>query len=763
MRYIVNVYILIFVFIANLGMLSAVEKSPSEKVYRLGYRENFAPFEFTNKQGKASGYVVEFYKIIAEQLKFKLEFVPGNVQSLNELFNQNKIDVITSFNLDALSEKTEKENINNFFSSRHSYCDYIIIYNKDNHKIKTLDDLKKTKNLAINDDLLDLLLKQHNIKVKSACKMAKIVSQISTGEYDCAIVPDLQYYYCLTNENKYYDNIEIVSKPIATVPLCSKTHINDSVFFNAIDKIEIDSNLDVRLLDNIRKWINAPRKAYVDLVAHEKAKGNYKSFFKSVLGIIVVLALVIITILFIRLRKTIKDLRKKLDNIERKKEIQQIVYQISEDINNCDDINEIYNNIHFQINRLIPANNFFIAFYSEEKDLLEFVYFIDEYDTTPEPINPGNTLTGLVIDTKKPLLCDPEEFNKLVAEGKVDSVGAPSIDWLGVPLLESDKVIGAIVIQSYTEGIRYDSDDKELLLFVANQISLAIARKHSEQEIYKLNAELEQRVEERTHQLEDALVELKFENEERKRTQDALEKAQKELENAIVQEKELGEMKTRFVSIVSHEYRTPLTVILSSTYLMERYFDIREKQEFIKSLTNIQLSVKSMTNLLDDVLIIGKTEAGKITVINTEIKIYKLILSIIDDIKLTDKNNHTIEVLCENENIELNTDLNLFSKIMINLLSNAIKYSPAESLVTVNIVDSDQFIQVSVQDRGIGIPKDKRSHLFETYHRFNNVGAVAGTGLGLSIVKKFIDVMGGQISFVSEENVGSTFTVTLKK
>lgn len=246
--------------------------------------------------------------------------------------------------------------------------------------------------------------------------------------------------------------------------------------------------------------------------------------------------------------------------------------------------------------------------------------------------------------------------------------------------------------------------------------------------------------------------------------------AQADILNALAKEKELSELKSRFISTTSHEFRTPLTTINSSAELLEHYGEKWSVERKITHLHRIQASVTYMTKLLNDILVIGKVEAGKLKLSLEALDLEKFCRTLVEEIQLQDRNQHQIIFsIRSEEKSKVNMpffrlpemDKQLLRSILENLLSNGIKYSPKES--TINLILSyhnDQAI-FQISDRGIGIPLPDRERLFETFHRATNVGTIPGTGLGLTIVKKCVDIHQGQISVESEVGVGTTFTVTL--
>lgn len=282
-------------------------------------------------------------------------------------------------------------------------------------------------------------------------------------------------------------------------------------------------------------------------------------------------------------------------------------------------------------------------------------------------------------------------------------------------------------------------------------------------EIQDLNEDLEQRVAERTKQLENILDDLQNEIEIRKETEEELKRVQENISRAYSQEKELSELKTRFISMISHEYRTPLTVILTTTYLLEQLFKGDNKDIFRNHLEKIRISVNNMTKLLENVLTIGKSESGKFDVKHRIIDIVKFGRDIVEEIKIVDKNKHNFIILSNNEKTVISTDDKHLRQIFTNLLSNAAKYSPDGTNINLDIHENNDKVIVKFIDNGIGITHEDRVHLFEAFHRGKNVGNVSGTGLGLSIVKRCTDALNGNITLDSVIDKGTTFTLTLPR
>ena len=245
--------------------------------------------------------------------------------------------------------------------------------------------------------------------------------------------------------------------------------------------------------------------------------------------------------------------------------------------------------------------------------------------------------------------------------------------------------------------------------------------------------------------------------------------AQAQAHEALAQEQELNELKTRFIHTASHEFRTPLGIISSSAGLLEDYGDRLKPEKKSKHFRQIQGSVKHMTTLLEDILLIEQSEAGRLECNKTQLNLVEFCHELVDEISTSDLVERQLDLqisalgkFLSSEAIYLVwIDRKLVRQILFNLLSNALKYSAPESAVNFAIDIDPANILFRVTDRGIGILPEDRVKLFESFHRGNNVNNIQGTGLGLSIVKRCVDLHGGTIDLMSEVNVGSTFIVNL--
>jgi PAS domain S-box-containing protein len=239
-------------------------------------------------------------------------------------------------------------------------------------------------------------------------------------------------------------------------------------------------------------------------------------------------------------------------------------------------------------------------------------------------------------------------------------------------------------------------------------------------------------------------------------------KAELNLMEALTKEKKLGELKSRFVTTASHEFRTPLSTISSSAYLIEKYTEQADQPKRQKHLDRIISAVNNLSNILNDFLNVGKIEEGKIEINATKFSIPSFMEKLFLEIKSILKPGQHIKYVHEGED-EIEIDPSIFRNIMINLLSNAIKYSTSDSNIEINTKINDHTFQVEVHDHGIGIPEEDQEHLMDRFFRGKNAINIPGTGLGLHIVSKYVERMNGEISFVSKLNEGTTFKLIFKR
>jgi PAS domain S-box-containing protein len=294
------------------------------------------------------------------------------------------------------------------------------------------------------------------------------------------------------------------------------------------------------------------------------------------------------------------------------------------------------------------------------------------------------------------------------------------------------------------------------------------AQREAEDRIIRLNQELEKRVAARTEELAEVVnqllginKQLKHEIKERETAEAALKTKEKQLTTALEKEKELNELKSRFVSMASHEFRTPLSTILSSADLIEAYQNEEQQKKRLRHTQRIKTSVANLTSILNDFLSLSRLEEGKLSFNPSEFELTAVWKEVEEGVQGMLKKGQQLNIKGLEQIPDLNTDRRILQNIFYNLLSNAIKYSGEGQPIDCKVERKNGDLKIAIQDYGIGIPESEQQHLFTRFFRAHNVENIQGTGLGLNIVKGYVDLLGGHITFESVPEQGSTFRVTI--
>lgn len=398
----------------------------------------------------------------------------------------------------------------------------------------------------------------------------------------------------------------------------------------------------------------------------------------------------------------------------RKEGLESVIYNISKAALTIANFNDFGLFIRNELQKVIETNNFFIALYNKETDIISTPVFIDEKEDI-EDFSAEKSLTGYVIKTKKSLILNKKAHQKLIKDGIVNLVGEPSEKWVGVPLKVNDEVIGAIVVQSYVNENAYTEDDVKLLEFVSSQISIIISKKKNE----------------------------------------------KDLQLALAKAQESDRLKTSFLANMSHEIRTPMNGIIGFSELL-----LKPDLDFAKRELYARVVIKSgqrLLSIINDILDISKIESGIVKLKLEQVNLNKLI----DELILFFKPNaheKNIQLLTHKEldnthcNVEL--DKTKIYQIFTNLISNSLKYTQKGSVEFGYTVKENQ-LEFYVKDTGIGIDKKLQPSIFDRFVQEENQLNISnkGTGLGLAISKKLIDLWHGKLWLSSDKN-GTTIYFT---
>lgn len=398
--------------------------------------------------------------------------------------------------------------------------------------------------------------------------------------------------------------------------------------------------------------------------------------------------------------------------------IQQTLLQISTAVNNVEEMDDLYFEIHQAVYNLMKADNFYIALYDQESKILSFPYFVDEYDPKPDSRIAGRGLTEYILRSGKAHLIDTELDLALRKLGETNLLGESSKIWLGVPLKIGDNTIGAIVVQDYNNDDTYGEEELQILTYVSEQIANAIMKKNAERQLKKFSQELQ----------------------------------------------EMNASKDKFFSIIAHDLKSPFQGLLGlSRLIVEEYAELspEELKSFVLALNE---SAESTYGLIENLLEWSRLQTGRMKFNPSIISV----TDIIEEIKML--LYHTAELKNIKIKNEISKGTNIWGdKYMIgslfqNLISNAIKFTNRFGEICVRSITGNEFVEIHVIDNGVGIEPEDIEKLLSIDSTFTTRGTEQerGTGLGLILCKEIINRHGGTIRIESEKGIGTTLIFTLK-
>lgn len=398
--------------------------------------------------------------------------------------------------------------------------------------------------------------------------------------------------------------------------------------------------------------------------------------------------------------------------------IREALYTITETAFEASSMPILYEKIHEVIGTLMKANNFYLALYDEETDIISFPYLVDEVDRDlPASRKYGRGLTEYVLKTGEAILVNTESVEELRRKGQVEIIGAPSLIWLGVPLKAEGKNIGVLAVQDYENENTYGKEEMEILIFVAGQVAQAI---------------------------------------ERKRKSDKLKQIAQEL-------KEANQSKDKFFSIIAHDLKSPFNGLIGlSAILTDDYdnFSDKERKDFISHINDISRGTYA---LLENLLEWSRLQTGKIEFNPVNFLLLSELQPTLSLVKETALNKNISLYHSIDESLRVYADKYMLQTVVRNLISNAIKFTEPGGSVTVESKETDGLIETRVTDTGIGMKQEDISKLFRTDKTMTKKGTAneKGTGLGLLLCKEMIELHGGKIWVESEFKKGTTFIFTV--
>ncbi|MGE5351178.1 MAG: PAS domain S-box protein [Acidobacteriota bacterium] len=408
-----------------------------------------------------------------------------------------------------------------------------------------------------------------------------------------------------------------------------------------------------------------------------------------------------------------------ITDLKRQERIRQTTLKILQASNYTQTTEELFRYIHQAVGSLMPVNNFYIALYDEQQQVLSFPYWVDEEDEQMLPKKPGRGLTEYVLRSGKAMLLTEEDDLELQEKGEVDLVGSPAKIWLGVPLQIKEKTIGAMVVQDYTREDAYTENDKETLELISYPVSRAIERRKNEEQIL------------------DYLQQLK----------------------------ETNATKDRFFSFISHDLRGPFSSLLGFSEMMLEDFENLQHDELKRYLEIINATSRNLYNLLNNLLQFSRFQTGRVQYNPSECNLGELVSKNVDLLRgnALKKGIHLRTEAAINEAVFV--DEEMISSAIQNLVTNAVKFTPRSGEIAVKCVkvEGECSALISVSDTGVGMDQDTLDKLFriEVIHSTSGTEKEPGTGLGLILTKEFVEKNNGRLWVESTPGKGSTFCFTL--
>ncbi len=397
---------------------------------------------------------------------------------------------------------------------------------------------------------------------------------------------------------------------------------------------------------------------------------------------------------------------------KRDENIRTVLYEIARAVSTSKDMQSMYRLIHESLSKIIDTSNFYIAYYDHNIDLITFPYYIDEVDDNTEPIKPGKGLTGYILKSKESLFLSKHDILKLIKSGKVDQIGTPSEQWLGVPLLFGDQAVGAVVVQSYTAPNLYSEKDIKVLEFVSSNITDAMT--------YRL-------------------------------TQDSLQESEKRYRVLSENLEKSNSMKELLLDVITHDLKNPAGVIQGMTEMMIEELPENEMVEAVKNSSDTLLEVIDNATVLSQVAFgdeIKKTDTNLAEVIQEIAKEWK---SILNNAGMTMETDFPSRL-----SIMANP---IISEVFKNYISNAVKYANKGKKILITSEEVEGSITINVKDFGETLPEDKRKAVFIRSVQLEE-GEKRGRGLGLAIVKRIAEAHNAEVGVKPNKPTGNIFYIT---
>ncbi len=415
--------------------------------------------------------------------------------------------------------------------------------------------------------------------------------------------------------------------------------------------------------------------------------------------------------------KSVQSVNRDITEQRRNEKIQNAIFKISEAVNSTEMVQTLYKSIHDIISELMPAKNFYLALHDENDQMLDFPYFVDEFEPVPGRLPLSNGLTEYVLRTGKAILVNEEMDLQLRQSGEVDLVGEPTKIWLGIPLKLGEKTFGVMVLQDYYNENAYGEEEEKILLYVSEQIAQAINKKNSEIRLVEYAEEL----------------------------------------------KDLNAVKDKFFSIISHDLRSPFHALLGVSEILTDESSALTIEEIRHLNREMYKTLKNQFKLVENLLEWSRIQTGRISFMPGKQELSFKVNEVINILIGNALKKGIIIVNDVHSGVYVNADENMLRTILHNLISNAIKFTNLRGKIIITSSEKNNIVEISVVDNGIGLSEEEINKLFKLDVQFTRPGTSKeqGTGLGLMLCKELVEKHGGKIRIESKVGEGSNFIFTL--
>ncbi len=677
-----------------------------EKVIEVRGHFNYPPYEYFDETGNPIGFDVDIIREVARLMDLNINIELGTWEDVATALETGSIDVLMG-----VYYTPERDKIYDF-SIPYETVTYSLFVRKDS-PISRLDDLPGKSIVLVSGGIsTDFVAAQNlSLKINQVNSANDALRLLSAGMYDCTIIPKNMGQFAIDHNG--FTNVKAVG------PLLLPRNLGFAVS-EGNEELLVKLNKGIRLIKNSNQFERLHQK-WLDVYDESQIATRHAVQLVIWIGAVLIL-LFILSVAGIatlkrqveektrHLQEEIKERKRIEEALQQSKQIQEVLYKIANASRGAKSLNELYHTIKIIISAIIDTSNFYIALIDEKESQITFPFFVDERDPQPGPISLESGLTGHLLKLKKPLFFTKKDIKRLRSDHEIQLIGVPSELWLGAPLKIGEKVIGAVVVQSYDNPSLYSEKDLDVLEFVSNEIADAI---HS------------------------------------KLVNDAIKKSEEKYRLLSACLTEANSMKALLLDVITHDLRNPAGVVYGMSEML------LEEDTGNEELQLINESCRNLLNVIDNATLLSKVTLGD--------EISKNNLNLNDIIQSTANDYHSILVDAEmtfefeqKESVYVKANP-IISEVFKNYISNAIKYSFEGKKIRAEIVNDGKYITINYIDYGPTIPPEKRPLIFDRGVQLETGAKRGGRGLGLAIVKRIAEAHDGKVGVRPNKPSGNIF------